>query len=365
MPPYLGGAVSDRPTGAASLQQGRAIQSPGLALFGDPVTHTPTVVLLLMLLAADAFASPAPMRHDFDEANALKDGDACDEAVVRYEQLLDRLPEDSALRGAARYNQAVCLEEMGLADAALEAHAQVAQDPSATRLILRDAQFRIALIHVARGDDRLAWKALMGLLRESQSPERDVISVHLAALAARAVRRRRAAKRLTLAVPVLEAAHDVDDRLGLDTHMAVASLTMGDLVAGDALRTPLRGSSEDLRAALDRIAVTVEAAQAHYVDAMRRGDPTWAAAASLHLGELFVTFHGRLFVLRQRLQRRPPPRSSKAEALALDIWLGQRGEPLLLQARQLLRLCADMPREVGAPNRFTERCAERLDEPPL
>ena len=325
------------------------------------------LLLLLFLLPAVALAAPDEgLRHELDEANALKDGSACDEAVLRYEELIEKLPLNSPLRGLARYNQSVCFEDMGLAEPALIGHAQVADDQSAPLDVRQDARFREALILIALERDPEARRALTKLRRRlADSPGREVSSVYVAWIEVRAGVRDRAARRLADAVPVLEAAHAVEDREGLATHLAVASVAMGDLVAEEALRIRLRGSPDRVRALLSRLGETTDAAQVYYVDAMRREDPTWAAGAALHLGVMFTDSFERLRELRDRLRDKPLPGWSPGESQVLELWLTERLDPTLLKARQALRLCADIPSSTGAANRFSDECERRLGIPPL
>jgi tetratricopeptide (TPR) repeat protein len=322
--------------------------------------------ILLLSLSTPAMAGDsAALREDFGEANALKDGDACDEAVIRYEELLGRLPEGSALRAPARYNQAVCLEEMGSPEAALENHRIVAEDPAAPDDLRRDARFRQAVVQIALDEDGDARRTLTKLLTAlDASPMREVAWVHLAWLDIRAGRHRAAARRLAEAVPVLEAAHSVDDRQGLAVHLALASVAMGDLVAREALDTPLRGSPKKLRERLLTLGETAEAAEVYYVDAIRREDPTWAAAAALHLGWMYLRTYERLVELRRRLDDGKRG-STDPEARALVLWLRDRLDPTLLKARQALRLCSEIPLMTGSRNRFSNECKEQLGVPPF
>ncbi len=322
------------------------------------------LLILALLVPSAAAAHPDPKLH-FDEANALKDGDACDEAVLRYEQFIEAAPE-SELVPVARYNQAVCFEELQLAEAALEAHTAVAEDFGASPDLRADARFRVALIHVVMDDKEEAHRTLTALaLKVKRSPEADVVQVYLAWLDSQAGRAQAAARRLSTAVPKLEAAHAEDDRRGLDVHLALASVTMGDLVGRRALQVKLSGSYEKLQEALARAADAAGAAESYYVNALERRDPTWASAATLHLGTLYVQFHALLGGYKEVLEEGPPKGWKVAEARALAAWIGDRLDPLLLKARQSLTICMDVAAQAREKNRFTEQCDEALGLPPF
>ncbi len=324
------------------------------------------LLLALVLLAAApaAAAGPDPKRH-FDEANALKDGDACDEAVLRYEEFLVAAP-DSEFAPTARYNQAVCFEDLGLAAAALEAHTAVVEDFSAPPELRADARFRIARIHTVLDENDEARRALGALAASvKSSPDAEVIQVHLAWLDAQAGLPRAAAKRLAKAVPVLEAAHAEDERAGLDVHLALASLTMGDLVGRRALEVKLKGDYERVQEALARAADAAGAAESYYVDALERRNPAWGAAATLHLGTLYVEFHALLSSYREGLGDDKPKGWTPGQTRAMEAWLGDRLDPLLLKARQALKICVDIAAQAGESNRFTKACDEALGLPPF
>jgi hypothetical protein len=309
-------------------------------------------------------AVASDLHHEFSEANALKDGSACDEAVLRYQELVDQAPPGHELVPPARYNQAVCFEELHLPAAALETHRMVSGDKHAPRSLRADAGFRAGLILVALGEDREARRTLRPLARTLGSPEREVVVVHLAWIDARTGKRRAAARALKQAVPVLESAFE-DERPELAPHLAVASLAMGDVVAGEALGVEFRGRADSVRDALNRVGETVEAANSYYLDAIRYGDPTWAAAAALRLGGLFVEFHARFGELRAGIEPRPRPGWSKGEAAAMSVWLSDRLEPLFSRAREAYELCSRLPERTGTDNRFTRECTARLAVPPF
>jgi tetratricopeptide (TPR) repeat protein len=322
-------------------------------------------VLLLTSMFLFSATAHAHGPSDFDEANALKDGGACDEAVIRYQSFIDANPEASEAP-AARYNQGVCFEELMLPTAAFDSYTEVVEDFGDDDGLRADARFRIALIHVATGEVSEARRALAALQSSVKtSPQREIVDVQIAWLDAQAGRSKTAAKRLAVAVPVLEAAHAEDPNLGIDVHLATASVAMGDLVGRRALEVKLGGDHDAVMAALDAAAETAAAAEAYYVDALRLQNPTWASAAALHVGTLYVTFHGIFAAYRGDLNSKTPKGWTLGQARALDAWLGDRMGPILIKARQALTICTDIRAQVGRPNRFTKDCEAALGAPPL
>ena len=314
-------------------------------------------------LAAAVFLS-SPSITELGEADALKDGGACEEAVLRYENVVKTYP-DGHEAPIARYNQGVCFEELAAPEAALEAYAEVAEMKRADADLRADARFRSALVLTALGRDEQARSALKRLLKSGiEDPARAVVEVQVAWLDAEQGRSHPAAERLARVVPLLEAAHEADERAGLHVPLATASVAMGDLIARRALETPLRGKPDAYRARLDSVGESAGIAESHYVAAMQRKDPTWASAAALHLATLYIAFHGIVASERTRLGAERPLGWTVGETRATAAWLGDRLAPLRHRARMALTLCSDIAARTGT-NRFTTECEKALGEPPF
>ena len=134
--------------------------------------RTPYAVFAALTLIglAPVAASAQTMALDaiFEEANDLKDGDACDAAVPLYDEVVLRADARSQLRGWALYNRGICQEQLGDEAGAREAYdTLVAEGPADLR---RDARFRLGLVQILSGGDAAVAREILGAVGPDAAP---------------------------------------------------------------------------------------------------------------------------------------------------------------------------------------------------
>ncbi len=308
--------------------------------------------------APEAPASPAtadPARS-LSDGNALKQVDACAEALFHYDAAMAGSAPGEGLWEAAAYNRGVCLELLERLDEAVATYdAIVRRSPSGPAVA--DALFRRGLTHALAGRPARARRDFHRARARLRATDEDAlrrIDVQLGSLDLLAGRKLRAVERLGAAVVALR--EEVQERPTERWYLAQALVGLGDLHRMEAARALPRGSLAALTAALGERAGALGTAQDFYVEAAQQQQPTWTAAATLHLGEGFLDLGSRLLEIRDE-----PGDLSALERAGLAAWIDGRSPDLHRKARDAFRLCADVFTEMGLDDRSTRACRSALE----
>lgn len=312
--------------------------------------------LLLFVLPSVAGADPL-----LDEANDLKDGDACDAALPLYEQLFSH--PDPDVTDAARYNAAVCLEWLGRPAEARSHYDALVQDSRALR---PDALFRRALLDVVPGSPtREARRDLRRARRLSRDPlAKALIDLQLARLDS--LEGRSSTRRLVRAGEALATAGDdaERDRRGapLDWYRGEAALVRATLFLAEAEGTDLglRGRglvTERMKSRSDALAT----AEGHVADAVAAGRGPWPQMALRDLGDAWLATAEALEALHLEASAWEGRRPTRPEALALAAFLEARLDAPWGKARHAYELCVQAELELGDAPSVGQACRERLD----
>ena len=331
--------------------------------------RTPYAVFAALTLIglAPVAASAQTMALDaiFEEANDLKDGDACDAAVPLYDEVVLRADARSQLRGWALYNRGICQEQLGDEAGAREAYdTLVAEGPADLR---RDARFRLGLVQILSGGDAAVARAhLVAARRGTRGVDRALVDLQLGRLDLDAGRPRRATRRVVRVAATLERARPEErDRRGthLDWYLGETELLRGDIWLDAAA---------DISLALDgqgrvthRIAARAEAlanAEVFYVRAIEAGHAPWGQIALLHLGHGHRGAAMELDGLRAEAASSASSRVGPTERAALIAWLEPRIEAQLRKAADAWVLCLRVQAELGGAKREAAACQAGVDE---
>ncbi len=294
-----------------------------------------------------------PVGQPLDEANALKQADACAEAVLRYDEVLAEAAPGDGAWGPALYNRSVCLELLDRFDEAVLGYDLLLR----AEVFEADARFRRGLAMASLGDLKAARRDFVALRSQVEAGDRLAVDVQIGALDARLGRARAAAARLG---PAIEALRErVADQPTEGWYLAQALVAMGDLHGGAAAKIPLRlNVPPRVGRRLGRRAERLEIAQAFWAEAAARHEATWAAASMLHLGMAYLALARELDSLRTELLALP--RRSEARQV-LSLWLATQVPNIGRKARDGLRLCELVYTETALDDPSTRSCRQQLE----
>jgi len=317
---------------------------------------------LALLFPAQTLGA-STVQRDFDEANTLKDGDACNEAIARYSEVLAAAEPTSRIHALALYNQAVCFETTGdLAQAKFSYDLLLTREDPEASALHSDVRFRRGLVLIAGGQLRAARKDLVTVRRQtSDAMARARVDVQIAWIDVGSGHLARASQRLKRAVELLNQAGNQD---APDAYfLAQALCALGDVFVAEASRVPIHrknpGRTVD---ALEKRAALIARAQAYYVAAIDQHVPTWAAAATLHLGRGFQSAADELWKLSNA--QAPSTHKRAAQHLAMQHWIRKRIPMLLRKSFEAYSVCQSLGYETGDISRFTRACSEALESFP-
>lgn len=337
--PFCQGSLK-RPHETLLLREGTTIEAPRPRR-GNLGGRVLAIAGTLSLLGA------GPVGQPLDEANALKQADACPEAVRRYDEVLATSVAGDGAWGPALYNRSVCLELLDRFDEALLGYDLLVR----ADVFALDARFRRGLVQVALGELRAARRGFASLRPRLRGMDRLAVDVQIGALDAELGRARRAVAVLSPAVEALR-----EQQPEGTWYLAQALVAMGDLHADASRRIRLRPPrvARRLGRRADRLATGMQ----FYGEASALHEPTWAAAATLHLGEAFLGLARELDELRQRLEAAP---RRTPEDQAILAFLAQQVPNTAGKARDSLRLCELVFTETGLDDASTRACRAELE----
>lgn len=323
------------------------------------------VLLLLLLLPSVAQAQQVAIDAMLQEANDLKDGDACDGAVPLYDEVIARAEIGTPAWGWALYNRGVCHEELGDPQSAAATYTALIDDGTDAALV-SDARFRRGLLVIVHGGDTSAARTdFRAAARGRRGVDRAILDIQFGRLDLDAGRPRAAARRAATAARVLDAEREENpDRRGgrFDWFGAQVALLQGDIWLDAAARVSLRLKGPvRVTKRITRRAEYLGNAETFYVRAIGLGCAPWSQEALLQLGNGYRAAAEALAALLDEA-RTSPGGPSEAERLALAHWLEPRVDAQLRKAADAWVLCLQVESEIGgAPDR-AEACQAGVDE---
>ncbi len=298
-----------------------------------------------------ALADPA---RELSEGNALKQVDACEAALERYDTALAEARPGDGVWEAAAYNRGVCLEVLERLVPAIAMYSEIVRR-SPSQPAVSDALFRRGMTRMLAEQPKRARRDFERARRQvNDDGSRRRIDVQIGSLDADAGRRLAAVVRLGDVVLALR--HAVEEAPAERWYLAQALVVLGDLHRDEATKPLPRGSLARVAEAVGGRATALGVAQSFYVEAAQQRQPTWTAAATLSLG------HGYLAVASQLLEvRQNPGRLSPIERAGLTAWIDERSPDLHRKARDSYRLCVDVFTETALDDRSTRACRTALE----
>ncbi len=323
------------------------------------------IASLVLLTTGAAAAEDAALGAIVQEANDLKDADACDGAVPLYDEVVKRADPTSALRAYALYNRAVCLEELGEPQAARTSYDALITDATVPALTA-DARFRRGLLAILHGGDPLAArKDFEAVRRTARAADRALVDLQLARLDLDAGRPRSATRRVVRSIAVIESMRETDvDRRGtsLDWYVGEATLTQGDiwLQAAEGIPLDLRGPVRVTKR-ITRRAKYLNNAERFYVAAVAVGRAPWSQRALLQLGRGYLSAADALQALMIQTSATSTGPPDEAARTALVRWLEPRVRAQVRKAADAWVLCLQVQTELGGAPEQGQICREGVD----
>jgi len=324
------------------------------------VAQTPTPTAGEEFRVVGATATNAGDAYDagllFERAVVAIRAGRCDEAMIS----LDRIVREFAGTRwdfPAQYNRGVCHQRNSQWPAAAEAYRAAAADPRDASLA-RDAWFRLAVVGELGAEPSWVLEAVEALLARPTLTFTDRVEV----LARRAAARLQqgnldaadadAAQAIALA-PTTEAVRALDD----DTHAAQARVVAAEVTRARASAITWAADAPDAEALIGQRTQLTARAHGQYNEAIRAGNPHWAAAAGFRIGEIYRDLY-------LAIVNAPPPADWDEAARAIyRRRAGDRLRPLLQGALRSWEATLGMARRNGiADNAWVRRADEALEQ---
>jgi tetratricopeptide (TPR) repeat protein len=292
----------------------------------------------------------------FERATRAVREQRCEEAVALYERLVREFPDNLRVP-TSQYNRGLCLQRMErLPDAvdAMRAAATAPREPDLTR----DAWFRVAVM--GERAQRPGWviEASDALLGRADLP----ISERIEALARRAVAllaqndpdgAERAAEQAIALAPTSENLASIGD----DTYAAQARVALAEVFRTRANDVVYRVEDAAGEEAITRRVQIVTHAHVLFNDAIRVGNPHWAAAAGFRIGEMYRDLYRAIV---------DAPTPAEWDAPAREIYrrrTGDRLRPLLQGALRSWEATLTMARRNAiSDNEWVRRATSAIDD---
>ena len=222
----------------------------------------------------------------FERANAAVRTHRCDAAMPDYDRLVQQFPT-SRLVPATQYNRGVCLQSMGRADDAVTAYRAAAAQAQEADLV-RDAWFRVAVVGESAQRPPLVIEGTNAVLRLPRAGIVDRVEAlarQSAALLATGdlSGATRAAQQAVDLAPTPEAVSALQD----DTYMAEAKFVLADATRQQAAAIHVVVEDPNLERNIERRVQLVVHSHVQFNDAIRVGNPHWAAACGYTIGEMY------------------------------------------------------------------------------
>lgn len=226
----------------------------------------------------------------FERANAALESRRCEEAERDFARLTTEFPE-SDLVPAAHYNRGLCLQSLGRAvDAAPPFRTAAQRTPNAN--LARDAWFRLAVVGESAGAPPTVLEATESILRIPSLSIVDRVEALARRAAAQLATGDRAnavstANEAVALAPTREAVSALQD----DTYIAQARFVIAEATRLDAAAVRIVVEEPNFEQMIERRVQLVTHAHVLYNDAIRIGNPHWAAACGFSIGEMYRSLY--------------------------------------------------------------------------
>jgi tetratricopeptide (TPR) repeat protein len=220
-----------------------------------------------------------------------------DEAIADYDRLIREFPR-SNLVAASHFNRGQAFQSTHRASEAIEAYtASATAAQGSNDDLARDAWFRVAV--VAESANRPA-EIITATERVLALPRVSLVD-RVEALARQAAARlalgdRQGAARVAQEAISLAPTPEAVSALGDDTFIAQARFVLAEVSRLEAAAIPIRidAREEELNRAIERRVQHVTHAHVLYNDAIRVGNPHWAAASGYAIGEMYHALYAAI-----------------------------------------------------------------------
>lgn len=324
---------------------------------GDGTTHRHVRGEEFRVLASPAGAGDA---YDasmlFDRASQSLRAQRFDEAIALYDRLIREFPENARVP-TSQFNRGQCLQRLERLPEAVDAMRAAARSPRDPELS-RDAWFRVAVIGERATRPEWVIESTDALLARSDLS----LAERAEALARRAAARlvagdrddaERAAEQAIALAPTPESVA----ALGDDTYAAHARVVLAEVFRGRASDVEYHIEDPTAEEAITRRVQLVTHAHVLFNDAIRAGNPQWAAAAGYHIGEMYRDLYRAIV---------DAPTPADWDEHARGIYrrrTGERLRPLLQGALRSWEATLSMARRNGiSDNEWVHRANEALDD---
>ncbi len=222
----------------------------------------------------------------FDRATEHLRAGRCDAALADYERLLREFP-DNFRAHPAQFNRALCLQRASRLPEAADAMRAAAASPRDPSLV-HDAWFRVAAL--GEQAQQPAWvveatDALLANPRIELADRVEALARRAAALLAR--NERDAAERAAQQAVELAPTPELVAALGDDTYAAEARVVLAEVTRARAAEVVYRVEEPNAEESITRRVQLVTHAHVQFNEAIRVGNPHWAAAAGFRIGEMY------------------------------------------------------------------------------
>jgi tetratricopeptide (TPR) repeat protein len=291
----------------------------------------------------------------FERAVALMREQRCADALTELDRLVREFPTASVVP-LAQYNRGICLQRAQRwpdAAAAMNAAATTREAELA-----HDALFRLAAVGASGANPRWVLDATDALQSRALPL---TIGDRVELFARRASARlaegdldeaEREAQRAVAIAPTEDAVHALDD----DTHAAEARVVLGEVTRRRGAAVRYEVESPDAEAAIVRRVNLVTHAHAQFNEAIRAGNPDWAAAAGFRIGEMYRDLYDAI------VDAPTPPTWDDAQRRVYRARTAERLRPLLQGALRSWEMTLTMARRTGITNNeWVRRASESVD----
>ncbi|MBK6528657.1 MAG: tetratricopeptide repeat protein [Deltaproteobacteria bacterium] len=306
-------------------------------------------------------ASPAGAGDAFDATLLFERGIAhmrqqrCAEALTELDRLVREFPSASVVP-LAQYNRGLCLQRAQRWPDAAAAMTAAATTRDAD--LAHDALFRLAAVGASGASPAWVLEATDALQSRSL-PMTITDRVELSARRASArlaennlEEAEREAQRAVAIAPTEDAVHALDD----DTYAAEARVVLGEVTRRRASAVAYRVEAPDAEAAITRRVNLVTHAHLQFNDAIRAGNPDWAAAAGFRIGEMYRDLYDAI------VDAPTPTEWDDDQRRVYRARTAERLRPLLQGALRSWELTLTMARRTGITNNeWVRRASEAID----
>ncbi len=291
----------------------------------------------------------------FDRAVAAMRAQRCDDAMADLDRLVREFP-DASVWHVAQYNRGLCLQRARRwpeAVDAMRAASRAERDPSLTR----DARFRVAAVGEAAERPEWVIEATDALINTPSLSVVDRVEAHARRAAALLAQRDLSAADLAAAEAVRAApTPEAISALGDDTYAARARFVIAEVSRARAAEITWRVEDADSEQKITRRVQLVTRAHAQYNEAIRVGNPEWAAASGFNIGEAYRALYDAI------VDAPTPDGWGQAERDAYRRRAGERLRPLLQGALRSWEATLSMARRNGiSDNPWVRRASESVD----